>query len=155
MQACPKEKEEAKSNGFEADRTVDVDASQWSPTEPEEEDEEKQHNITLHAMQNKDLDGPDKIALTTKQAIQRLERIPGVKATYDSDGSWKVRTSWRGQELVRMQVDTFQEAINAVIEDVAPAATRSVVLDDIAEEKGESWVKMKLSIAKMDATMGK
>jgi hypothetical protein len=52
-----------------------------------------------------------------------------------------------------MQVDTFQQAIDAVIEDVAPAATRSLVLDDIAEEKGESWVKMKLSIAKMEATM--
>lgn len=147
--------EETQDDTTEADKTVQTAASDWSSTEPEEEQEaEKQVNIRMHVMENNAPGGLDKVAMTTEDALERLQRIPGVRAVYHDDGSWTVKSSWRGQELVRRRVDTFQEAIDTVIHDVAPAATRSTMLDDIAEEKGEWWVKTELNLAKMQAMTG-
>lgn len=150
---------EAKEEASEPDVTVHTTASDWSSPEPDDgkdegEESGRQVNIHMHVMDCNDPDGPDKIAMTTTEAIERLERIPNVEAIYHDDGTWTVETSWRGQELVSRRVDTFQQALNAVIQDVAPAATRSMMLDDVAEEMGEWWVKTELNMAKMEATMG-
>jgi hypothetical protein len=108
----------------------------------------------MHVMEDNTPDGPDKIAITTKQALDRLERIPGVQAVYHDDGSWTVKTSWRGQELIRRRVDTFQEAIDTVIHDIAPAATRRGMLEEAAKAIGEWRVKIELNLAKMEAATG-
>ena len=155
-QAWAEAKKEARQDTSEPDWTVETSASDWCEPDDGEDEEEpgKQVNIQMHVMDCNDPDGPDKIAMTTTEAIERLERIPNVEAIYHDDGTWTVKTSWRGQELVSRRVDTFQQALNAVIHDVAPAATRSMMLDDVAEEMGEWWLKTELNIAKMEATMG-